>query len=224
MDKRIAYIFPSRTRPAKFFQCLENIQDMSFSDNYFVWAKLDNDDPTKEEYEKRLHEFPEVTVKWGLSNNKVHAINRDLEDLPPCDIMIIQSDDIHWTQFAFDDDIREAFVDHFPDLDGTIHWPEFHAGRSTIIVSIMGVNMYKKLGYMYCPCYESVYSDNDFTEMTKAMGKYKFINKQIFLHKHPIWQESKTEWDAQYKHSERPEVYKKDRDTYHKRKAINFGI
>ena len=221
---RIAYIFPSRTRPTKFFQCLENIQDQSFQDNYFVWAKLDLDDPFKEEYEKRLHEFPEVTVKWGLSKNKIHAINRDLEDLPPCDIMIIQSDDIHWSAFAFDDEIREAFEKHFPDLSGTVHFPEKNAGNRTIIVSMLGINLYKQLGYMYHPDYESLYSDNDFTEMTRMMKKYAYVNKQIFLHKHPIWKESGTDWDSQYRHTERPEVYKKDHETYIARKAKNFGV
>ena len=223
---KICYVFASRSRPNKFFSTLDNIQDMSFSDNYHVIAKLDEDDKTMNnpEVRERLLDYPEVTVKWGLSKNKIHAINRDLEDLPPCKILIIQSDDIKWTQFAFDDEIREAFEKHFPDFDGTVHFPEAHAKKSTIIVSMMGVNLYKKLGYMYHPFYESVYSDNDFTEMSRLMGKYAYIHKEIFIHLHPIWQESKTEWDAQYKASEHPDVYKRDKDTYNKRKENNFGV
>jgi hypothetical protein len=218
-------VFPSRSRPYKFFKTLDNIQDMSWSEDYFVWAKLDTDDPTmnNDETKARLEvEYKEVTVRWGLSENKVHAINRDLEDLPPCDILIIQSDDIVWTKFGFDEEIKEAFKKHFPGLDGTVHFKEKHAGRSTIIVSMVGVNLYKQLGYLYHPSYESVYSDNDFTEMTRLMGKYAYIDKEIFIHAHAIW--NLTAWDAQYRHTERPEVYKKDKETYTRRKAKNFGV
>lgn len=219
---RIAYIFPSRERPKKFFSCLDNIQDMSDSKDYFVWGKLDNDDPHKQEYENKLSEYPELTVKWGLSKNKVHAINRDLEDLPPCDIIIIMSDDIKWIEFAYDNEIREAFTKYFPNLNGTIHFKEKHAAERTIIVSMLGINLYKQLGYLYHSSYASVFADNDFTEMSRMMGVYVFINKEIFLHLHPIW--NLTSFDELYRRNESPEFYQKDRDNFNKRKADNFGL
>lgn len=219
---RICYVFASRTRPIKFFDILDKIKYLSESDNYFVWAKLDNDDPFKEEYEKQLHEYPEVTVKWGLSKNKIHAINRDLEDLPECDIIVMQSDDVVWDAYGFDTEIREAFKKHFPNLDGTVHFPDSHAKDRTITVSILGINLYKKIGHLYHPDYVSVFADNHFTEMTRLMGKYVFINKRIMDHHHPIW--GMTTFDEQYKKTESPEFYKKDQETFLKHKADNFGI
>lgn len=199
---------------------------MSESKDYFVWAKLDDDDETMntpEIREKIEKEYPEVTVKWGLSTGKIHAINRDCgEDLPACDILIIMSDDIVWDVFGFDNDIREAFQKHFPNLDGTVHFPDDHGQERTIIVSIVGINLYNSLGYLYHQSFISVYADDHFTELTKKIGKYVFIDKRLFTHAHPIWM--LTEWDDQYRHSERPEVYQKDRDTFLELKANNFGI
>ena len=222
---RIAYIFPSRSRPDKFFLTLDNIKFFSDSDNYFVWAKLDLDDETMNNptvLEKIKNEYPEVTVKLGLSEGKVHSVNRDCEDLPQCDILIIQSDDIKWTEVGFDTDIRNAFKKHFPNLDGTVHFPEKHGGENTIIVSILGVNLYKQLGHLYHEDYASVYCDNEFTEKTKMMDKYVFINKEIFLHLHPIW--NMTAFDDLYRKNEDQKYYQKDRETYLKRKANNFGL
>lgn len=197
---------------------------MSASPDYFVWAKLDEDDESmnNDVVKERLKEFPEVTVKWGLSKGKVDAVNRSMEDLPQCDIIIILSDDIRFDVFGFDDIIREAFAKHFPNLDGTVHFQELNAQDRTIIVSMLGINLYKQLGYLFWPQYESVYPDNDFTEMTRLMQRYAYEKKIIFSHLHPIWGGS--EWDAQYRNTERPEVYKKDGETFKKRKANNFGL
>lgn len=219
---KIAYIFPSRERPDKFFRALDNIQDLSESKEYFIIAKLDNDDPFAEEYKKRLDEYPEVTVRWGTSEGKIHAVNRSLEDLPQCDILIIMSDDMIWYTYGFDNEIREAFEKYFPKLDGTLHYGDSHAGERTITLSILGINLYKELGYLYHPSYQSVYADNDFTEMTRLMNKYVFIDKRIFDHYHPIW--NMTAWDEQYRRNERQELYQKDHETFLKRKAENFGL
>lgn len=219
---RIGFIFASRNRPKKFYDCLDNIRAMSQSDNFFVWAKLDENDPCADDYRRRLIDYPELTVKWGLSESKINAINRGCEDLPECDILIIQSDDIFWEVWGFDNEIREAFKTNFPKLDGTIHYPESHALDRTIIVSILGINLYKQLGYLYHPSYISIYADNDFTEMTRLMGKYHFISKRIFEHRHPIWKLA--EWNEQYKRTESPEFYEKDKQTFLKRKAENFGL
>lgn len=216
---RIAYIFASRSRPEKFFNCLENIRAMSTTNDYFVWAKLDTDDliMNNETVKERFKYYPELTVNWGISNSKIHAINRSLENLPPCEIMIIQSDDIVWDVYGFDNEIREAFKTHSLGLDSTIHWPDDHGQSHTIIVSILGINLYKKLDYLYHPDFDSVYADDYFTWLTKKMGKYFFINKRLFTHAHPIWR--LTNWDELYKKNEAPEYYEKDKQTFEKLKS-----
>lgn len=195
---------------------------MSNSDNYFIVAKIDEDDPKLEKYKMGLHLYPEVVPRFGLSNNKIHSINRSLDDIPYFDIIIIMSDDIRWDVKGFDDEIRKAFTFFFPQLNGTIHYPEDNAKARTIIISILGVNLYKQLGYLYHPDFISVYCDNHFTEMTKLMGKYAYINKRLFSHLHPIWKTAA--WDSQYRATESKENYAADRETFLKHKQNNFGI
>jgi hypothetical protein len=219
---RIAFIFASRSRPDKFYRCLDNIRAMAKSDNYFVWAKLDVDDPTLDKYQERLKEYPEVNIRYGVSQSKIHAINRNLEDLPECDILVNTSDDIIYDVPGFDNDIREAFQKCFPNLDGTINFPDDHGKSNTIIVSMLGINLFKFLGYIYNPEFISVYADNHFTEMTKKMGKYAFINKRLFTHAHPMWNLS--EWDSQYRKTESKEFYQKDKETFLRLRAENFGL
>lgn len=218
----LCFSFASRSRPAKFFQCLQNIRDMSATDNYFVIAKLDDDDQFADMYRNRLSEFPEVIVKWGVSGSKVAAINRGMEDLPPCDIIIMQSDDIVWDVMGFDNDIREAFKGNFPDFSGAVHFPDDHGKQKTIIVSILGVNLYKQLGYLYHPDFSSVYADDLFTEQCRKLGKYVYVHKRLFTHAHPMW--NLADWDSQYRKTEAPENYKKDRETYLKLLANNCGL
>ncbi len=224
-NSRICFVFPSRSRTVRFFQTLDNIRAMSNSNNYFVWSKLDLDDETmnRPEIIKHLAEkYPEVTIKWATSENKVHAINRDMEDLPECDIMILQSDDVVWDVKGFDDAIRQAFQDHFPDFSGAVHIPDDHGGKSTIIVSILGINLYKKLGYIYCPEYENLFADNEFTDVVKMLKKHVFIDKRLFSHNHPIWKTAP--WDALYRANENPENYKRDREVYLRRQVNRFGL
>jgi hypothetical protein len=221
----ICYIFPSRSRPKKFFDCLDTIKILSESDNYFVIAKLDEDDESMdnpEVIERIKNEYPEVIIRWGISSNKIHAINRDMKNLPPCDIIVLQSDDMVWNVYGFDAEIREAFKAHSPNFDKAIHFPEEKSGNRTMVLTIMGINLYKQLGYLYYPEYESVYCDNDLTEMTRKMHKYVFVNKKLYAHNHPIW--GLAQWDALYRHTERPEAYAKDKAVFEKRKKENFGI
>jgi hypothetical protein len=218
----ICYVFASRSRPSKFYECLDAVKKLSASDNYFVVAKLDNDDEFIEEYKARLAAYPEVSVKWGLSKGKIHAINRDLEDLPPCDIIIVLSDDMIAEYKGFDDEIRQTFKDKFPDCDGIVHTNDGHCREHTMTLTIIGYNLFKQLGYLYYPEYFSIFSDNDLTEMCKLMGKHVYVNKVYFRHFHPIWRMAV--WDEQYKRTESRENYRKDGDIFKQRKAINFGL
>lgn len=218
----ICYAYASRSRPFKFYQSLDNIREMSNSDNYFIWAKLDEDDPQIEKYRLGLHLYPEVTVKLGLSRNKIHAINRSLEDLPPCDIIVMMSDDVVWDVKGFDDEIRAAFSTHCPNFDGAIHFPDDHGKQKTIIVSILGVNLFKRLGYLYHPDFLSVYADDLFTAQCRKLGAYTYIPRRLFTHAHPHWKLA--QWDAQYYLTESKENYQRDRETYLRLLENNCGL
>lgn len=222
---KISYIFPSRSRPKKFFEGLANINDMSDSDDYEIICALDQDDETMNSGEiiEEAEDYNNVKIFYGLSGGKISACNREVSKIShDTSIICLFSDDMKFLKFGFDNDIRDAFSKFFPSLDGVVHFPDSHALARTMTMTMMGVNLYKQLGYLYHPDFFSVYADNHITEMAKAMNKYVFVNKKILDHFHPGW--NMAEWDDQYRRTEAPENYKRDRDTFNKLKANNFGL
>lgn len=219
---RIGYVFASRERPVKFFNCLENIRNKSENDNYFVIAAIDNDDPKLKEYCSPKKNYPEVTMKFGISKNKVHAINRAAENLPPCDIVCCHSDDMVFTKLWFDVLIREAMKIHFPDTDGFLHFPDQKNAEKLCTYNIVGRKYFDRTGYIYNPAYESLFCDKEETEKAKLLKKYAYIAHQIIEHRHPRCGIGFK--DALLKRTDSPEVYTRDRMTFVKRKLENFGI
>lgn len=214
---KIAYVFASRERPEKFFRCLDNIQDMSESKEYFVYAKLDEDDPFLDSYKARIGEYPELVVKLGISKGKIHAINRDLDSMPDADIICCHSDDMVFIEWGFDSVIRKHC-----GADDYVHFPDGHANERLCTYSIMGKDYFNRFGYIYNTDYHSVYCDNEQMEVAKLLGKYKYINHKILRHEHPAWGYGAA--DDLLKRTEDPKNYKSDHDIYIKRKAINFGL
>jgi hypothetical protein len=205
--------FASRSRPAKFFACLDNVREQ-FILPYKVIAKLDTDDPAGVEAYDRLKDYPEVEVKWGKSQTKIHAINRDI----PSDgwtILLNHSDDMWFTQFGADLEI----VNQMPaNMDAILHFPD---GTTDLLTySIMGREYYLRDGYVYHPDYISLWSDNHAMDVAKQRGKYIFVDMVIFEHRHPVW--NKAEWDRQY--HEQGSYYHQDKITYDRHKQNNFGL
>jgi hypothetical protein len=212
---RIAYILASRSRPEKFFSVLENIRHLSASNDYFILAKADLDDHTmnNDAIRDRMEDYPELTVKWGHSDNKTHAINRDIEDLPPFDVLVCMSDDMVFTVPGFDNIIRQhAHGDNF------LHFPDSYKKAACSTMSIMTRQYWERFKYIYHPSYNSLWCDVEATEVAKLLGCYKYIPQQIFEHRHYSTGEPK---DALYK---RNDTYKRDRANYLNRRIENFGL
>lgn len=207
--------FASRSRPDRFFNCLDDMR--ATKQTYTVCAKLDTDDNS--DY-SRLSDYPEVIVKWGLSRSKVHAINRDIPE--DWDILVNASDDIRWKPSWADEIVGNCEKDIF------LHFPEEYAdgqagskARDTIsVVSIMDKEYYKRFRYVYHPDYSSLWCDNEATEVARRLGRYKFVGKVIFEHMHPAARKAKT--DAQYKYTE--SFYHRDKRVFERRKANKFGL
>src|SRR5688572_20144431 len=138
----ICFNFASRSRPQKFFDCLENIRSFISTKDYFVLAKIDEDQ--KQSYD-RVNNYPEVKVCYGLSLNKVHAINRGLENVK-FDILCNHSDDMFFTRNGFDELIREHC-----GPDTFLHIPDQVVGDKISTYSIMGFDYYNRFKYVYNP-------------------------------------------------------------------------
>ena len=214
---KILYNFASRSRPDKFFRCLDNISSLSDSGNYVVVAKLDSDDPSMNNQVviDRLNTYPNLYYNFGYSKNKVHAINRDIPS-DDWDILVNMSDDMDFKVKGFDNIIRQAF-----DRKGMfIHFPDGHVNERLSTMSIMDRAHYDRFGYVYHPLYTSLFCDNEAQDVALRTGSYKYVPIQIFEHRHPAWTGEKP--DAQLVQTQR--YYYADERIYDQRKQKNFDL
>jgi hypothetical protein len=224
-NAKITYIFPCRQRVNKFFDCLANITGLSESKNYEIICAFDEDDEcmNNDDVRAKISEYPNVKYYYGISANKIAACNREIGRISAdTSIVCLHSDDMLFLKQGFDNDIREAFSTHFPDFSGVVHFPDTFAKARTMTYTMMGIGLFRLLGYLYHREFLSVYADNHLTDMTKKMGKYAFVDKPILDHFHPI--SHKAAWDSQYRRTEAKENYRIDRETYLKLQANNYGL
>lgn len=217
----ILFNFASRSRKDKFFETLDNITRNCASQDYFIVAKIDEDDAAMNngEYWLRIANYPMVITKLGTSTSKIHAINRDLNDgnLPHWDILINMSDDMKWGTFGFDDIIRQ----HMPaNLDGFLHVPDDYAKDRVCTTSIIGYRYYQRDMYVYNPAYYSMWCDDEATEVAKERGCYIQV-PGIQLEHHHYTNMGKAGKDALYR---RNDTYLADKRIYEERKARNFNL
>lgn len=213
---------PSRTRPKKFFDSVDNIQSMIGIEDYVICASLDLDDPEMNNTTvmQKLKEYDNLIVFWGLSRNKIDAINRSIPLNFEWSYLLVTADDMVFTKKNFGNDIIKAFEDN-PDA-GLFHFPDQVTKEKLITLPVMTREFYLHLGYVYNPEYVSVYCDSEQMEVAKKLNKYKFVPISIFEHHHFRWNLS--EKDALLEKTDSPENYQRDRATYNRRKLLNFGL
>lgn len=217
--KHILFNIASRSRPQKCEELILSIyHKCGDPKGYTVLLKTDADDPT-------AHRYMAVGGSFLLrthSENKIHAINRDIPS-KGWDIIVDLSDDFVITRKGFDNIIREHC-----GTDDCLHFPEPFATKQNInnrndniiIMACMGREYYNRFGYIFNPEYKSLWVDNELTDVAKITGRYKFVDEDIFYHAHPAAGYGKA--DAQTKHTE--SFWNEDKATYLKRKAMNFGL
>ncbi len=226
MNPFILYKFASRSRPEKFFKAIDNIKSLAKAENYHILATLDSDDLTMNNDTVRQRIIADysdvVSMSWGTSTNKIHAINRGMDIDLPYTIIVVMSDDMEFIQPGFDLEIINDFNTHFPDYDGVLHYPDGSPNSTTMTMSIMGKAYYDRFGYIYHSTYESVCCDMEAQEVAALLGKIIFIDKKLFVHKHPVWKLAPM--DDQYRKTESPQVHNRDRANYDGRKSRSFDI
>lgn len=213
MSKHILFNLASKTRPHKFNRLVAQLHDMC-SQPFTILAKLDTDD-------KWLHQYDRtgVTLALGKSNNKVHAVNRDITG--EWDILINVSDDLVFTRPGFDNLIREhCGPDDFllfpePFVDKQIGK---NRQENIAVMSVIGRQYYERDNYVYHPSYISLWADNEATAVARERGRCKEMTEYIFYHAHPVAGYGKK--DAQYKHTE--SFFKRDKENYLQRKEAGF--
>lgn len=193
---KILFKFATRSRADKFFEGLDNIlEKVADKNNFCILVSADADDlamnnkETIEKLKSYLVRFPEnIIIKFGLSKNKVDAINRDVNEIKDrfnFDILINTSDDMRFVVDGFDNTIRENFNNIFPDTNGNIFFNDGYVRDAISTMSIIGRAYYDKFNYIYHPSYKSLWCDNEYTEVAKKENKIQYFNEILYKHLHP---------------------------------------
>jgi hypothetical protein len=214
--------YPSRGRPERFFKSLDSIyNNVSDKDHFHVSVTADLDDATMNNPEviEKINSYPNISIAWGHSESKIDAVNRSIPDMD-WDVIIVHSDDMVFNIFGFDTMIGVDMMNHFPDGDGLLHYPDQDAKSALATMYIAGRKYYDRFGYVYHPSYKSLWADNEVQEVAKTLHKYFYCGYQINVHLNPA-----------YGHLPKDEMFNKqqgfwneDEANYHKRAALNFGL
>jgi hypothetical protein len=212
----IHYNFATRNRHQKMADAINTIIDLSTYANYTIGLTIDDDDSTTLNSQQlaNILQAEQIKVNHGRSCSKVHAINRGMAGWSG-DIVVNMSDDMRFIKQGFDADIIEAFQG---DRDQFIHFPDGHVNKVLPTMSIMDRSYYERFQYIYHPDYRSLWCDNEAMDVAQQLGKYKYIDLQIFSHEHPAWTGEAA--DALLMHTE--SFFEIDQETYKRRSKLGF--
>lgn len=136
-------------------------------------------------------------------------------------IIIINADDIfppeHW-----DEKLLEVIPDLSADFVVQTASGTPADERGLMVLAIQSRTRYEKHGYGLYPGYESMYSDDDFSEHARLDGIVIEARHLLFEHRHPLYSKA-TPSDAVYERQNRDEAYVKGRALLLQRRAENFG-
>lgn len=180
--------FPTRQRKEKFFQVLNKYYDLlNDLDNTRFVITCDTDDQTMNNPEviKRFKDYRNLEVFYGNSKTKIQAVNADVPS-NGWDILLLASDDMIPMIKGYDQIIRNAMSDNFPDTDGVLWFYDSHRKDLNTLI-IIGFKYYQRFGYLYYPGYVTWYADNEFTNVASKLGKQVYFEQVIIEHQHYIW-------------------------------------
>lgn len=202
---KILVKYASRGRPQRFFDGLDNIfETVQYSNSILVLASLDEDDldMCNDEVKERLKLYKNIQVCWGLSENKIHACNKDFDKIPETfndwSILCNFSDDMKWTAYSWDELIRNDFKAVSPDLSHYMAYldPDTSGALSTLF--ICGRGWYDRFGFIYDNQFKSLFCDNLAEDVAKHLNKFHYTGYQIYQHFNPSYGYERFEPDAMY--------------------------
>lgn len=223
---RILVKYPTRSRPTQFIRTLHGWlegQQKGCDIHWLFSFDLDDETATVSLGDKAAslcdQAGSKATYVHAESQNKIHAINRDIGVITePWDILMVVSDDMWCRRKGWDVLVEKEMEKAFSDTDGFI-WMFDGAQKQICTLPIMGRKLYDRFGYVYNPQYESFFCDNEQTEVVERMGKCAKIPYAIATHEHPAWCAGMKQ-DELYRRNN--SAWHKDQALYNARKASGF--
>lgn len=188
---KILVQFPTLKRPQKFLSCLDRyVKGVKTNPTHFNINCDVIDDSMKDPIIQqaisdivRQNNLCSYTINFDSDTTKITAINDHIHEVD-FDVLVCASDDMNPQVDNWDEEICCAMQEHYPDLDGCVHFNDGHTNGNLITFSILGRELYNHFGYIYHPDYKSLYCDDEFTQEVKRLGKEKYIDKVIISHEH----------------------------------------
>ena len=215
--------FPSRSRPDKFkyalFQYVTKCKD---KENTRFLFTFDEDDVSMANLQEDIQEMcgsMKYTIVYGKSENKIHAINRDMNT--DFDILLLASDDMIAEVKGYDDVIREKMKLHYPDTDGVLWFNDGYAEDRLNTLVCMGKKYYERFNFIYNPLYKSFFCDNEFMDVANELKKQTYFPLCIIRHTHPA-NTSDAREDELYKQNNK--YWNEDERTYFHRKKYEYDL
>lgn len=221
MAGHILVKFPSRSRPDQFLRVLKGWASRMHAPSRVTWLfSFDEDDRSMRDI--RRHIEPILGLQFGIyyghSASKIHAINRDIDQVTmPWDILLVLSDDMVCQVDDWDTVIRNAFAE---DLDKMV-WLFDGKQKDICTLPLMGKPYYDRFGYVYNPVYTSVFADDEATAVARMLGKLVYSPLVLAEHRHPA-NVSTVKPDALYRKNETHAIWAKDEAIYKQRKTAGF--
>ena len=138
--------FPTLARAEKFLKVLDMyVTTCSTWNKIFFNINCDSEDETMTDpyVQERVkyilnkrHETDGV-INYDQGTDKISAINSNIKG-KSFDIVICASDDMVPKVYSWDQKIATAMKEHFPDLDGCVHFNDGNTNGKLITFSILG--------------------------------------------------------------------------------------
>jgi hypothetical protein len=218
---KILIKFPTRNRKNKFFEVLQKYYDFAIDLSkieFLITLDYDDESMNNQEVIDKLKSYENLRFVFGKSNNKIHAVNRDIE-LGDWDIILLASDDMIPIEKGYDEQIRFNMTINYPNTDGIL-WFNDGNRKDLNTLCILGKKYYERFGYIYHPDYKSLWADNEFMTVGNLLKKQVFIDKVIIHHQHPDWGYG----GRDIIHSLNSNNDREDRMVFQRRQKINFGL
>ena len=217
--------FPTRGRPARFLETLRLYSSMMSGKHSVIFLVIiDSDDETMQapDVRKAMNSIPNVVVSVGEHTSKIGAINDDtVSKFMDWDVLLLASDDMIPQVNGYDDIICSKMEECFHGTDGVLWFNDGYTSNRLDTLCILGKVYYERFGYIYHPEYSSLWCDNEFMDVFKLNGRYKYFPECIIKHQH--WaNDQSVKKDERYQISEG--YYDQDKEVYERHKALGFGV
>ncbi|MFA5394969.1 MAG: hypothetical protein WC346_03015 [Methanogenium sp.] len=228
---KIAIIHPSYQRAEQCVNCFFKWQataDNPAQIEYFI--ALDGVDPTIHKYFEVFSHTPSFlsvgrfVIDIGDSTDCVKAGYRVSKNISSTTELLYQnSDDVfpceHWDTLLLE---TLKGVDNFTVPKALAVNDGFWNTPTSFVYAIANRALYNKLGYLICPEYSSMYSDNDFTEVCNKLNCIIHAPHIQFLHKH--YSKGGTPFDETYARRNNIIELEKGLKILNERRKRNFDL